>query len=173
MCIRDSNYALQWVGMLPGVRESRRLVGDYLLNENDVLENRRFEDAVAYGGWPVDRHASNGIYDRDKEGSFIHNFPGFYTIPYRSYYSKNVKNLMVAGRAIGATKLGMASSRVMGTCAVGGQAAGTAAAMCIQYGCPVSYTHLRRRYAADRSGTVSDVSYEPPDCENSPSSVGE
>ncbi len=129
------NYALQWVGMLPGVRESRRLVGDYLLNENDVLENRRFEDAVAYGGWPVDRHASNGIYDRDKEGSFIHNFPGFYTIPYRSYYSKNVKNLMVAGRAIGATKLGMASSRVMGTCAVGGQAAGTAAAMCIQYGC--------------------------------------
>lgn len=129
------NYDLLWVGMLPGVRESRRLVGDYLLNENDVLQNRMFDDAVAYGGWPVDFHAARGIYDVDQEASFVHNYPGFYTIPYRSYYSANVDNLMMAGRLISASKLGMASARVMGTCAVGGQAAGTAAAMCVRYHC--------------------------------------
>ncbi len=129
------NYDLLWVGMMPGVRESRRLVGDYLLNENDVLCNRIFEDAVAYGGWPVDNHVAGGLFDFDKIPSFIHNFAGLYTIPYRSYYSRNIENLFIAGRDISTTKLAMSSTRVMGTCAVGGQAVGTAAALCLKYGC--------------------------------------
>lgn len=129
------NYDLEWVGMLPGMRESRRLVGDYILTENDVVSNRHFDDAVAYGGWPMDIHAANGLYDFDEEPSNIIGFDGSYTIPYRSYYSKNIKNLMMAGRNISASKNAMSSTRVMGTCAIGGQAVGTAAAMCIKYGC--------------------------------------
>lgn len=126
---------LQWVGMLPGVRESRRLEGDYILTENDILENRQFPDAVAYGGWPIDNHTPGGLNDKDELPSFIHHFPGLYTIPYRSYCNKDISNLMQAGRILSASKLAMASSRVMGTCAVGGQAAGTAAAMCIRENC--------------------------------------
>ncbi len=129
------NYDLEWVGMLPGTRESRRLVGDYMLNENDVLENKQFYDAVAYGGWPMDIHSPNGLYDFNIPPSAVFSFDGAYTIPYRSYYSKNITNLMMAGRNISATKMAMGSTRVMGTCAVGGQAVGTAAAMCVKKEC--------------------------------------
>ena len=129
------NYDLEWVGMLPGSREGRRLIGDYILNENDILSNRQFEDAVAYGGWPMDIHTAKGLYDFDKLPSREISFDGAYTIPYRSYYSKNISNLMMAGRDISASKMAMGSTRVMGTCAIGGQAAGTAAALCIKYDC--------------------------------------
>ena len=129
------NYALDWVGAVPGIRESRRLVGDYLLTEMDVKENRIFEDAVAYGGWPMDEHAAHGVLDKDVKPTRYINFSGIYTIPYRSFCSKDVPNLMMAGRNISATKLAMGSTRVMGTCAIGGQAAGTAAAMAIEKGC--------------------------------------
>lgn len=128
-------YDLEWVGMLPGMRESRRLIGDYILNENDILENRQFEDAVSYGGWPMDIHTAKGLYDFDKHPSEVYTFDGAYTIPYRCYYSKNIGNLMMAGRNISVSKMAMGSTRVMGTCAIGGQAVGTAAAMCIQHGC--------------------------------------
>ena len=129
------NYDLEWVGMLPGSREGRRLIGDYILNENDILSNRQFEDAVAYGGWPMDIHTAKGLYDFDELPSRVISFDGAYTIPYRSYYSKNISNLMMAGRDISASKMAMGSTRVMGTCAVGGQAVGTAAALCIKYDC--------------------------------------
>ena len=129
------NYDLEWVGMMPGTRESRRLVGDYILNENDILENKIFDDAVAYGGWAMDVHTPNGLYDFDKMPSQIIAFEGSYTIPFRSYYSKNIKNLMMAGRNISASRLAMSSTRVMGTCAIGGQAVGTAAAICLRYDC--------------------------------------
>lgn len=129
------NYDLEWVGMLPGSREGRRLIGDYILNENDILSNRQFEDAVAYGGWPMDIHTAKGLYDFDEFPSRVISFDGAYTIPYRSYYSKNISNLMMAGRDISASKMAMGSTRVMGTCAVGGQAVGTAAALCIKYDC--------------------------------------
>ena len=129
------NYDLEWVGMMPGMRESRRLIGDYILNENDILSNRQFDDAVAYGGWAMDIHTPKGLYDFESLPSTIVSFKGAYTIPYRSYYSKNVSNLMMAGRNISASKMAMGSTRVMGTCAIGGQAAGTAAAMCVKYDC--------------------------------------
>ena len=129
------NYDLEWVGMFPGSREGRRLIGDYILNENDILSNRQFEDAVAYGGWPMDIHTAKGLYDFDELPSRVISFDGAYTIPYRSYYSKNISNLMMAGRDISASKMAMGSTRVMGTCAVGGQAVGTAAALCIKYDC--------------------------------------
>lgn len=126
------NYDLEWVGILPGMREGRRIIGDYVLTENDILANRRFDDGIAYGGWAMDVHASGGLYDFNKHPSTIHCFDGAYEIPYRCYYSRNIKNLMMAGKIISASKLGISSARVMGTCAIGGQAVGTAAAMCIE-----------------------------------------
>ena len=129
------NLDLDWVGMVPGYRESRRLEGDYILNENDVRANRVFDDAVAYGGWPMDVHVPGGAKDLENVGSRVYNFEGHYSIPYRCYYSKNVDNLMMAGRDISASKMAFSSCRVMGTCAVGGQAVGTAAALAVKYGC--------------------------------------
>lgn len=129
------NYDLEWVGMLPGMRESRRLEGLYMLNENDLIANRIFDDAVAYGGWAADNHVAHGLLDYDILPSEIFDFPGLYTIPYRSYVSRDIDNLYISGRSLGASKLGMASARVMGTCAIGGQAIGTAAALCAQKNC--------------------------------------
>ncbi len=129
------HHTLEWVGNLPGMRESRRLVGDYLLTENDILAHRQFEDAVCYGGWCVDLHAPNGLLDFDRLPSDCSYFEGVYTIPYRSYYSKNIKNLFMAGRNISTTRLGLCSTRIIGTCAIGGETVGIAAALCSRYGC--------------------------------------
>ncbi|MBR6793836.1 MAG: FAD-dependent oxidoreductase [Clostridia bacterium] len=122
-----SDYELTWVGMLPGIRESRRIVCDYMLTENDILSNRRFEDVVAYGGWDIDNHT--GLFAFDQKPSMIFPVEGSYDIPYRSYCVKGLKNLFAGGRCMGASKLAMSSTRVMGTCAIGGQAIGTAAAL--------------------------------------------
>ncbi len=141
-----ANYDLEWVGIVPGYRESRRLMGDYVLTELDVRANRVFDDAVAYGGWPMDEHVRGGILDFDKLPSRILNFDGAYTIPYRCFYSKDVDNLMMAGRNISASKLAFGSTRVMGTCAVGGQAVGTAAALALKLGVTpraVGQNHIR------------------------------
>ena len=129
------NYELIWVGSMPGMRESRRLVGDYLLNENDIWEHRFFDDAVCYGGWSVDLHVSRGLEDLDKLPSKCWNFDGAYTIPYRCFYSKNIDNLFMAGRNISCSRLAMASTRIIATCAIGGQAVGMAAALASKYNC--------------------------------------
>lgn len=130
------NYALEWVGMLPGTRESRRLMGDYVLTEDDCLQNRHFDDQVAYGGWCIDLHAPHGLLDTDiLPSGTCYFFDGVYSIPYRSYYSRNIRNLFLAGRNISATKLGMCSTRIIGCCAIGGQAVGAAAALCTKYAC--------------------------------------
>lgn len=121
------NYDLVWVGMLPGTRESRRIECDHMLNEQDLMENRRFEDVVAYGGWHIDNHF--GLLAFDRVPSELYEVPGSYDIPYRSYCVKGFQNLFVGGRCMGASKMAMSSIRVMGTCAIGGQAIGTAAAI--------------------------------------------
>lgn len=140
------NYELIWVGNQPGIRESRRLEGKYMLTENDILANRIFPDAVAYGGWPMDEHTAAGFNGKHKIPSVVRSFDGLYSIPLACYCSSNIDNLMMAGRAIGASKLAMGSTRIMGTCAVGGQAAGTAAAMAAKYGClpiEISDNHIK------------------------------
>jgi hypothetical protein len=80
------NFELTWVGMLPGTRESRRIECDYMLNEADLLEGHRFDDAVAYGGWHIDNHV--GLFKFDEIPSFVYEVPGSYDIPYRSYCVK-------------------------------------------------------------------------------------
>lgn len=132
---RAENFELEWVGALPGMRESRRLMGDYILSEVDILDHKIFDDAVCYGGWCVDLHAAHGLLDFDRLPSDCNFYKGVYSIPYRSYYSKNIKNLFMAGRDISTTKLGLASTRIIGCCGVGGEAVGIAASMCVKYGC--------------------------------------
>ncbi|MDD4745511.1 MAG: FAD-dependent oxidoreductase [Eubacteriales bacterium] len=123
------NYELVWVGNVAGTRESRRLTGDYILTEHDILAGKPHADEVAYGGWPMDEHVAGGFRAKGDIPSRVRSFKGYFTIPYGCYCSKNIRNLMMAGRNISASKLAMGATRVMGTCAVGGEAAGIAAAM--------------------------------------------
>jgi len=123
-----SKWVLDWIGFLPGKRESRRYVGDHIITQNDVTSKGKFEDIVAYGGWSMDDHHPAGIKYPGKPTIF-HPAPSPYGIPYRSLYSKNIDNLFFAGRNISATHASMSSTRVMATCALLGQAVGTAVAV--------------------------------------------
>jgi hypothetical protein len=117
------------VGFLPGKRESRRFVGDHILNQNDVdAAGRHFLDIVAYGGWTMDDHFPEGFYKKEA-GTIWHPAPSPYGIPYRCLYSRNIENLFFAGRNISATHTALSSTRVMATCSTLGQAVGTAAAI--------------------------------------------
>lgn len=125
------NWMLDWVGFLPGKRESRRYVGDHIMTQNDVRSEGRFADIIAYGGWPMDDHHPAGFH-HPGEPTIFHPAPSPYGIPYRTIYSKNIENLFFAGRNISATHAAMSSCRVMATCAILGQAAGTAAALAVE-----------------------------------------
>jgi hypothetical protein len=120
---------LEWVGQIPGKRESRRFEGDYILRQQDIVEQRPQPDAVAFGGWSIDLHPADGVFS-EKPGCNQWHSKGIYGIPYRCYYSRNVSNLFLAGRIISASHVAFGSSRVMGTSAHGGQAVGMAAALC-------------------------------------------
>ena len=128
----DSDYfALDWIGMMPGKRGSRRLLGDHVLTQHDLVRGE-FDDAVAIGGWPMDDHPPGGFDRADLPPNVSIKTDQVYNIPLRSLYSKNVTNLFMAGRNISATHVAFTSARVMATCAVIGQAVGTAAALCLQ-----------------------------------------
>lgn len=128
----SANWALEWVGAIPGKRESRRFLGPHVLTQQDLEAGRLFPDIVAYGGWPLDLHPPTGI-DAVEEAPCRHvHLPNLYGIPLRALYSRNVANLFFAGRNISATHVAFASTRVMATCAVMGQAVGVAAAQAIQ-----------------------------------------
>jgi hypothetical protein len=124
------NLTLEWVGAIPGKRESRRFEGDYLLKQQDIVEQRTFEDAVGYGGWSIDLHPSDGVFS-EKPGCNQWHSKGIYQIPYRCLYSRNVKNLFLAGRIISATHVAFGSSRVMATGAYLAQVVGEAAKICL------------------------------------------
>ncbi|MDH7480898.1 MAG: FAD-dependent oxidoreductase [Armatimonadota bacterium] len=127
------NWVLEWVQFLPGKRESRRYIADHMLTQNDIEAEGRFPDIVAYGGWTMDDHHPGGFWWKGKPTIF-HPAPSPYGIPYRSLYSKNIENLMFAGRCAGMTHAAMSSTRVMGTASVMGQAVGTAAAIAVKKG---------------------------------------
>jgi hypothetical protein len=110
-------------------------VGDHILTQHDLTDKDvRFDDAVCMGGWPLDDHPPSG-FDRSEEKPATQIYPDQpYNIPLRALYSRNIHNLMMAGRNISASHVAFTSTRVMSTCAVMGQAAGTAAALCIRTG---------------------------------------
>ena len=128
---KNKYWQLDFLGILPGKRESRRYEGDLMLNQRQVQAGGVFPDVVAYGGWPMDDHDPMGFHGQ-AHPNVNHPTPAPYGIPYRCLYSRNVENLLFAGRNISATHAAMSSTRVMGTCAILGQAMGTAAALALQ-----------------------------------------
>jgi len=125
------NWALETVGMIPGKRDSRRLVGDAILTQQGVEGQwKGFKDGVAFGGWSLDDHPAAGFDATDRRPAQQIRYKEAYNIPFGSLYSKNIDNLLMAGRNVSASHVAFSSLRVMLTCAVIGQAAGTAAQQC-------------------------------------------
>ena len=124
---------LEWVGTIPGKRESRRFEGDAMLTQQDIVEQRRHADAVSFGGWAIDLHPADGVYSA-QPGCQQWHAKGVFQIPFRAMYSRNITNLFLAGRIISASHIAFGSTRVMATCAHGGQAVGMAAALCLRDG---------------------------------------
>lgn len=123
-----SHWALDWIGFLPGKRESRRFIGRHILTQQEVMESRPFHDAIAYGGWSIDLHPPEGIDAPNVPPCEQHPVPYLYDIPLRCCIARDFENLLFAGRNMSATHVAFASTRVMATCAVVGQGVGTAAA---------------------------------------------
>ena len=130
----NANLELSWVPYVAGKRESRRLVGDYLLTEADVRNNPGFPDAVVMGSWGIDLHFTKAGTGVDFITDYLSTPVPNYWLPFRCLYSANVENLMMAGRCLSASHVGLGSPRVMNTCGYMGVAVGTAAALCQQYG---------------------------------------
>ncbi len=124
------NLDLVWIGNIPGKRESRRFKTDTVLTYNDIKDRKVFDDVAFYGGWFLDFHPEGGIYS--KEQSCIQIPVGIFPIPLSTLYSSKVKNLLLCGRIIGTSHSSFASTRIMDTCALSGQAAGTAASYLVE-----------------------------------------
>ncbi len=142
------NYALDWIGQVPGKRESRRIMGEYFMNENDIQDKVVFDDEVGFGGWFIDLHTPGGLLAEHAEPSSategeeyntfdeysVKSYCGPYGFPLRTLIAKDVDNLMMAGRNISSTHAALGTLRVMGTTALMGQATGVAAGIAIDKG---------------------------------------
>ena len=122
---------LEWVGHIPGKRESRRFEGDYMMTQQDVIEQRQHYDAVSFGGWSIDLHPADGVFS-ELPGCDQWHAKGVYQVPYRTQYSKNIRNLFITGRIMSASHVAFGSTRVMLTLAAAAQSVGMAAAHCVQ-----------------------------------------
>ncbi|MDR3707427.1 MAG: FAD-dependent oxidoreductase [Capsulimonadaceae bacterium] len=139
-----ANMTLEWVSTIPGKRESRRFEGDYILRQQDVVSGGAHYDAVSFGGWMIDLHPADGVYSE---------FPGcthwqnksIYQIPYRCLYSRNIKNLFLAGRIISVSHVAFGTTRVIGTCSNSAQAVAVAAVLCHETSSlPADLSHANR-----------------------------
>ena len=146
----SAEWALDWVGMIPGKRESRRIRGEHVMTQQELERAESYADRVSYGGWPMDDHPPEGIDRKDLDPCTQIPFKQPYHVPLRSLYSVNRPNLLMAGRNISASHVAFSSTRVMATCAAMGQAAGAAAAFCAREGClprdVVADSDLLRRF---------------------------
>jgi hypothetical protein len=126
------NSIMLMSGTQIGVRESRRIIGEYVLTTEDILSARKFEDSIARGTYPLDIHSPDG------KGSYLEDIPygDYYTIPYRSLIPKGVSNLIVAGRPISASHEAHSSIRTMPICTCIGEAAGIATAIAARENIP-------------------------------------
>lgn len=126
------NYELKELALYNSKRENRRIIGDYILTQNDCIEKTKFDDAVSYSGWAIDLHHPKGIFS-GAEGVFYKNIAvGITEIPYRCLYSKNIGNLFVASRCASFTHIALGTTRVESTLATLGQVVGTAAWFCVK-----------------------------------------
>ncbi|MEX0824632.1 MAG: FAD-dependent oxidoreductase [Pirellulaceae bacterium] len=141
---RHQNAVLTWVAFIGGPRESRRLMGDVVLTQDDVVAKRAFPDGCVPSTWSIDLHypkeefakkfpdnpfIAKAVHDRRIDRSFG------YPVPYRCLYSRNVSNLFMAGRCISVTHEALGTVRVMKTCGMMGEVVGKAAAICISHTC--------------------------------------
>ncbi|RTE11274.1 FAD-dependent oxidoreductase [Paenibacillus whitsoniae] len=176
--VKAANYALDWIGQVPGKRESRRIMGQYLLTENDLVNPPVFEDEIAFGGWYIDLHKSGGLLAEYSEQSvaegehsayMIKSYVAPYGIPLRCLMAKDVSNLLMAGRNICASHVALGSSRVMGTTALLGQAAGTAAAVALSHAERVNsisadtIAALKQRLLRDGCFLINETNQDPLD----------
>lgn len=134
------NRSLGWVAYIYGKRESRRLIGDHVLTEQDIKERIPYEDGTVTTTWDIDLHypdPENGKWFPGNEfkaislGDRIYN----YAVPYRCFYSRNVNNLFMAGRDISVTHIALGTVRVMRTTGMMGEVVGMAAAVCHKNDC--------------------------------------
>lgn len=135
-----ANHELKWVAYIGGKRESRRLLGDHILNQMDLQSGIPHPDGTVTGTWTIDLHypnKNNSKYFLGQEflASTTHTRVQPYTIPYRCLYSRNINNLFMAGRNISTTHVAFGSTRVMRTCGMMGEVVGYAAAVCHQQQC--------------------------------------
>lgn len=139
---RFANFALDWMGQVPGKRESRRIMGRHLFTEHDLVTDHSLPDEVAYGGWNIDLHTAGGLLAPISEPTAAEGYRvggsasvaahvAPFGIPLRSLIARDISNLFLAGRDLSATHVALGSVRVQGTTAMMGQAVGTTAAMLI------------------------------------------
>lgn len=144
----SANWALETVGMIPGKRESRRLTGDHIQTQADLSGGwKKRDDGVSIGGWGFDEHPPGGFDAWDQPPYYSKPIDEPYNIAFEALYSRNVQNLMMAGRNISNSHVAFTSTRVMATCACTGQAVGTAAALCAERG--ITPRELRQTAMAD------------------------
>jgi FAD dependent oxidoreductase len=145
-----ANYALDWIGQVPGKRESRRIIGRHFMTEHDIINKTVFPDEIAFGGWFVDLHTPGGLLAKTSEPSAAAgghddeydtfsdysamSYCGPYGIPLRILMARDLDNLMMAGRNVSVTHAALGTVRVMGTTALMGEAAGITAAIGLEKG---------------------------------------
>jgi hypothetical protein len=133
--LKGKNYPVELLISAPhiGIRESRRIIGDYILTEEDLIKGRMFEDRIALCNYPIDVHYQIKSSDLKTVTGRLDKVPT-YSIPYRCLLPKGLDNLLVAGRCISATQEAMASFRIQPTSIAIGTAAGIASAMAVEKG---------------------------------------
>ena len=149
------DLVLEWIGNLPGRRASRRMQGAKILTQHDLLDEKGMDEAVCFGGWPMDIHPSGGIRSekQDCRQQFVH----CYGIPLGCLYHQEFPNLFFAGRQAALSYAAFSSARVMNTCALMGEAAGTAAAMCAEREMTPEHLHRTQLPELREKLAVADV----------------
>lgn len=141
---KHRNAVLTWVAYIGGPRESRRLMGDVVLTQDDIVEKREFPDGCVPSTWSIDLHYPKQQYavkfpdnpfisiaEHDRRIDRNYGYP----VPYRCFYSRNIPNLFMAGRCISVTHEALGTTRVMKTCGMMGEVVGKAASLCILHEC--------------------------------------
>ncbi|MGC9449942.1 MAG: FAD-dependent oxidoreductase [Oceanipulchritudo sp.] len=129
----SENLTLEWVGSIPGKRESRRFEGDYMLTQSDVVHAKPQPDAIGLGGWAIDLHPADGSFSKHPP-AIQYLTRRIYPIPYRCLYSRNIRNLFLGGRTHSASHVAFGSTRVMATLGQLGEVIGRAASLCHKQG---------------------------------------
>jgi hypothetical protein len=158
-----ANLRLSWVTHVLAKRESRRILGPTVMTEHDIIGQTLFPDRVAYGAWGIDDHPPGGFYhDGPTAAHGYHNVP--FSIPYGSLRSKDIGNLLMAGRCISVSHVALAATRVMLTNATMGQAAGTAAALHVKHGMALDdYATLQQQLLKDGCYIIDLPNADPDD----------